>query len=63
MMNRIYNVNKLMVLKSSQNNLLDQLNTANVINKAGAESIKKSFNDELPSISISDSSFHDINFQ
>jgi chemotaxis protein MotB len=33
---------QLMVLKSSQNNLLDQLNTANVINKAGAESIKKS---------------------
>ncbi len=33
---------QLMVLKSSQNNLLDQLNTASVINKAGAESIKKS---------------------
>ncbi len=33
---------QLMVLKSSQNNLLEQLNTASVINKAGAESIKKS---------------------
>lgn len=30
------------ILKSSQNSLLDQLNTASVINKAGAESIKKS---------------------
>jgi chemotaxis protein MotB len=33
---------QLLVLKSSQNNLLEQLNTASVINKAGAESIKKS---------------------
>ncbi len=33
---------QVMVLKGSQNNLLDQLNTASVINKAGAESIKKS---------------------
>lgn len=33
---------QLVVLKGSQNNLLEQLNTASVINKAGAESIKKS---------------------
>ncbi len=33
---------QLMVMKSSQSTLLDQLNTASVINKAGAESIKKS---------------------
>ncbi len=33
---------QIVVLKGSQNNLLDQLNTASVINKAGAESIKKS---------------------
>lgn len=33
---------QLVVLKASQSTLLDQLNTASVINKAGAESIKKS---------------------
>lgn len=33
---------QLVVLRSSQNSLLEQLNTASVINKAGAESIKKS---------------------
>lgn len=33
---------QLVVLKGSQNNLLEQLNNASVINKAGAESIKKS---------------------
>jgi chemotaxis protein MotB len=33
---------QLLVMRSSQNSLLDQLNTASVINKAGAESIKKS---------------------
>ena len=33
---------QIVVLKSSQSNLLDQLNTASVLNKAGAESIKKS---------------------
>ncbi|MCZ2101469.1 MAG: OmpA family protein [Chitinophagales bacterium] len=33
---------QLMVLRNSQSSLLDQLNSASVINKAGAESIKKS---------------------
>ncbi len=33
---------QIVVLKSSQSTLLDQLNTASVLNKAGAESIKKS---------------------
>ncbi|MBK9568294.1 MAG: OmpA family protein [Saprospiraceae bacterium] len=33
---------QIVVLKSSQGNLLEQLNTASVLNKAGAESIKKS---------------------
>ncbi|HQV67591.1 MAG TPA: flagellar motor protein MotB [Saprospiraceae bacterium] len=33
---------QLAVMKGSQNSLLEQLNTASVINKAGAESIKKS---------------------
>jgi len=33
---------QLLVMRSSQNSLLDQLNTASVINKSGAESIKKS---------------------
>ncbi|MGB4959367.1 MAG: OmpA family protein [Saprospiraceae bacterium] len=33
---------QMMILKNSQGNLLDQLNTASVINKAGAESIQKS---------------------
>ena len=33
---------QIVVLKASQGTLLDQLNTASVINKAGAESIKKS---------------------
>lgn len=33
---------QLMVLKGSQSSLLEQLNSASVINKAGAESIKKS---------------------
>jgi len=33
---------QLVVLRSSQNSLLEQLNTASVINKSGAESIKKS---------------------
>jgi chemotaxis protein MotB len=33
---------QLLVMKNSQSTLLDQLNTASVINKAGAESIKKS---------------------
>ncbi len=33
---------QLLVMRSSQNSLLEQLNTASVINKAGAESIKKS---------------------
>jgi chemotaxis protein MotB len=33
---------QLVVMKGSQNNLLEQLNTASVINKTGAESIKKS---------------------